>query len=124
MIPFWNLRRTKACALHGNELEQYERYLNLTGDMNNQETWKLWTDCVNELSRNGGANDACTERCRETMKQLMKTHPLHNNKIRSKREGKPDCNYNIIIGDHQVDGKSNSSMRSPITLHVPNGAPL
>lgn len=110
--------------LHGNEWEQYERYLNLTAAMNSQETWSLWTDCVNELSRNGGSNDACTERCRERMKQRMKAHPLHNDKIRSKHQGKPDCNYDIIIGDHRIEGGSNSSMQSPVTLHVPNGAPF
>lgn len=108
--------------LHGNEWEQYERYLNLTKEVSNGETWKLWTDCVNELSRNGGSNDACTDQCKERMRERMKSNPLHDERIRS-RSLKPDCNYDIIIGDHRIEGGSNNTQ--PLySLHVPNGAPF
>ena len=121
---FENTKRHQGMVpLHGNEAEQYEHYLNLTAGVNNKDTWKLWTDCINEISRNGGSNDACTNQCKEKMRERMKDEHLHDERIRSGKKVKPDCNYDIVIGDSRIEGMSNAT-QTMYNLHVPVGAPF
>ena len=108
--------------LVGNALAQYNRYVNITSKFNSKATWKLWTDCINELSRNGGSNDGCTSQGIEEMRKRMASNELHNEKVRSKKL-KPDCKYHIVLGGRVIEGGGNNT-ETLYPIHVHPGTPF
>jgi hypothetical protein len=108
----------KALPLFGNALAQYEHYVtNLTSQFSSKATWKLWTDCINVISRNGGSNDVCTVPSIEEMGKRMAAVDLHNSRVRDKNAKKADCTYRIVLDGHRIDVGGNIS-QTMYAVHV------
>ena len=92
---------------NGNELQIFEYYANLTSAMNDETTWKLWTDCLNLVSQNF-KNGGCVKSAHDIMaKRMSITYgmpgSLHDDRVRP-GAGKADCSYSL----HTLENKYNA----------------
>ena len=100
---------------YGNELAVYERYMNLTYSMNDDVTWKMWTDCLNLVAQNF-RNAGCLVNTRDSMAARMNDlyggeGGLHDIRVRAK--GLADCSYSVRFPEQFPSRHDNVTILTP-----------
>lgn len=104
--------------IHGNELDVWEVYSNVTKAMNDQTTWDIWTNCLNTVSRNINSK-WCVAPAHAEMKTRMDAAystlslgGLHDPRLRS-ADGTADCSYALHMPTHADTSNSSDTSSHP-----------